>query len=262
MTDNAKVAIVTGGGTGLGAAISVGLAARGVRVVVNYARSAEEAEATAAAIRAKGGDAVAVRADVTDDTACRRLAEEAQARYGRIDILVNNAGTTTFSAHGNLDGLKAEDWHRIYGVNVVGAFQMTRAVVPAMKAAGFGAVVNVASIAGVTGIGSSIAYAASKGAMITMTLSLARALAPAIRVNAVCPGFIGTRWFSDRMSEEQYGALVGRMAESTPLKQAGTPDLVADAVLFLALDGARHITGETLLSDGGLHLELTPMRMG
>lgn len=262
MTDGAKVAIVTGGGTGLGAAVSAGLAARGVRVVVNYARSAAEAEETVSAIRAAGGEAVAIRGDVTDDTACRRLAEETVARFGRIDILINNAGTTTFAAHGDLDALKGEDWHRIYGVNVVGAYQMTRAAAPAMKAAGFGAVVNVASIAGVTGVGSSIAYAASKGAMITMTLSLARALAPVIRVNAVCPGFIGTRWFADRMSGEQYGALVERMAAATPLKQAGTPDLVADAVLFLALEGARHITGETLLSDGGLHLELTPMRMG
>ncbi|CAN0494176.1 unnamed protein product, partial [Phaeothamnion confervicola] len=151
------------------------------------------------------------------------------------------------------------EFHYIYGLNVVGPYQMTRAVTPAMKAQGKGAIVNVSSIAGVTGIGSSIAYAASKGALNTMTLSLARALAPEIRVNAVCPGFIGTRWFSDRMDDAGFQGMVEQQRKITPLKRAGTPDDIADSVVFFCAEGAEHITGETLLTDAGMHLNMAPL---
>ena len=138
----------------------------------------------------------------------------------------------------------------------VGAYQMIRAVAPAMKRDGWGAIVNVASIAGLFGIGSSSAYASSKGALITLTKSMTRALAPEIRVNAICPGFVGTRWFKDRMSPEAYAALVKRVEDVTALAHAGTTDEVADGVVFFCAEGAALVTGETLSIDAGAHLDL------
>ena len=254
-----KVAIVTGSATGIGAAVAEKLAARGASVIINYTKSRAEAEATQAAIQKIGAQSRIVQADVSSDADCRRLARETLDAFGRIDILVNNAGTTKIVDHADLEGLTAEDWHWIYGVNVVGAFQMIRACAPAMKAQGYGAVVNVSSIAGVAGIGSSVAYAASKGAMNTMTIDLARALAPEIRVNAVCPGFVGTRWFKDALGHDVHDKMVAMQEKITPLRRAGMPDDVADAVVFFCAEGAQHITGEFLMTDAGLHLSLTPL---
>ena len=251
-----KVAIVTGGGTGLGAAVSLGLAARGANVVVNYARSVEEAERTAEACRAQGVEAVAVKGDVDDDGACRAVVEAAVSRWGRVDVLVNNAGRTTFAAPDDLDALSDEDFLDIYRTNLLGAYHMIRACAPHMREAGFGAVVNISSIAGLTGVGSSIAYACSKGALNTLTLSLARALGPEIRVNAVCPGFIGTRWFSGPLGEAGMQRIIADQEAVTPLRRAGTPEDIAKSVLFLADEGSEHITGVTLVSDAGFHLDL------
>ena len=149
-----------------------------------------------------------------------------------------------------------QDFIDIYKVNVVGPYQMIRAVEPYMKKQKFGSVVNVSSIAGKTGIGSSIAYAASKGALNTMTLSLAKALGPEIRVNTVCPGFIGTGWFLDRFGEETFNRIVKDQDDITPLKRAGTTDDIAKSVIFFCLECGYHITGETLISDAGMHLSL------
>ena len=250
------VAIVTGSATGLGAAVALKLAAQGVRVVINYTKSLKEAEETLAQAKTLGVDAMLGQADIASDEDCRRIAKQTVDRWGRIDILVNNAGTTKFADHADLEALSADDFLNIYKTNVVGAFQMIRACAPHLKASGFGRVVNVSSIAGVLGVGSSVAYASSKGALNTMTLSLARALAPEIRVNAVCPGFIGTRWFSDRFGPEAYARIVEHNKEWTPLHRAGTPEDVAEAVAFFCGEGARHITGETLLSDAGHHLSI------
>ena len=253
-----KVAIITGSATGLGAAVALKLARRGVNVVINYSKSETEAVATAASCAALGAESLLVKANITSDADCRAMAKAALDKWGRIDILVNNAGGTVFADHKNLEALTADDFLKLTSLNVVGPYQMVRAVAPAMQAAGKGAVVNVSSIAAVTGIGSSIAYAASKGALNTMTLSLARALAPEIRVNAVCPGFIGTRWFSDRLEPDAYQGMVDQQRKMTPLKRAGTPDDIADAVVFFCAEGAEHITGETLITDAGMHLNLTP----
>lgn len=254
-----KAAIITGSAMGLGAAVAVKLAARGVNVVINYSKSEKEAREVAAECAALGVETLVVKANIADDADCRRLANETMEKWGRIDILVNNAGTSVFADHRNLDALSADDFHYIYGLNVVGPYQMTRAVAPAMKAGGKGAIVNVSSIAAVVGIGSSIAYAASKGALNTMTLSLARALAPEIRVNAVCPGFIGTRWFSDRLDADGYQGMLDTQRKITPLKRAGTPDDIADSVVFFCAEGAEHITGETLITDAGMHLNMAPL---
>jgi 3-oxoacyl-[acyl-carrier protein] reductase len=253
VTTSPQTAIITGSATGIGAAVARRLAAKGTHVVINYTKSADEAEATAAECRALGGEALVCRADVSRDEDCRRLAEAALGAWGRIDYLVNNAGTTVFAAQGNLDAVQAEDFRRIYDVNVIGAFQMVRAVAPAMKAAGRGAVVNVSSIAGLAGIGSSIAYAASKGALNTLTLSLARSLAPAIRVNAVCPGMVTTRWLQQGLGADRYNQMLAATEAATPLKRASGPDEIAEPVVWL-LDGASHITGEMISVDAGMHL--------
>jgi 3-oxoacyl-[acyl-carrier protein] reductase len=251
-----KVAIVTGSATGIGASVAIGLARRGANLIVNYSKSESEAQATAEAVRKTGGDVRVVQGNVAEDADCRKLAEAALEAWGRIDILVNNAGTTKFAAHSNLDALSAEDFQNIYAVNVIGAFQMVRACAPALKASGEGSVVNISSIAAIAGIGSSIAYAASKGALNTMTISLARALAPEIRVNAVCPGFVATPWFSGRFGQDAAARIAEEQAKAAPLNRAADGDEIARTVLFFCGPESRHITGEALLTDGGLHLNV------
>ncbi|MGD0143030.1 MAG: SDR family oxidoreductase [Rhizomicrobium sp.] len=251
-----KAAIVTGSATGIGAAVALGLARRGASVLVNYTKSEAEARATAELLRETGANVILAQGDVARDEDCRKLAAAAIDAWGRIDILVNNAGTTKFAAHGDLDALSAEDFTGIYSVNVIGPFQMIRACAKELKASGAGAVVNISSIAGVAGVGSSVAYAASKGALNTMTLSLARALGPEIRVNAICPGYVATRWFKDRFGVEAFERISKEQAAVTVLKRAGQPDDIADTVIFFCSPASRHITGEMLIVDGGLHLSL------
>ncbi len=249
-----NVAIVTGSAAGVGAATARLFATKGWNVVVNYSRSEDDAKATQAACEAEGVETLMVKADISDDSECRRLVEETIDKWGRVDALVNNAGTTKYVAHDDLEGLTPEDFERIFRVNVFGVYQMTRAVTPHMKAAGQGAVVNISSIAGVYGQGSSVAYAASKGAVNTMTYSLARSLAPEIRVNAICPGFITGRWQEAGMGgTEKYEARIAQVEETTPLRRANTPEDIAEAILWF-VDGARWVTGETLLVDAGSHL--------
>jgi 3-oxoacyl-[acyl-carrier protein] reductase len=247
------VAIVTGGGTGIGASVVRRLAARGVRCVINYAHSRDEAEALA---REVGGDAIAVQADIVEDAASRSLASAAHAAFGRIDFLVNNAGRTKYANHEDLDALEAEDFIDIYRLNTIAPFQMIRACAPALRAGDMGAVVNVASVAGVFGIGSSVAYAASKGALVTMTKSLARVLAPAIRVNAVAPGYVGTGWFEKRLGADAFARLNDRIAAATPMAIAAGPDDIAGPIEMLLDPMSRAITGETMLLDAGAHLDI------
>ncbi|MGH6951657.1 MAG: SDR family NAD(P)-dependent oxidoreductase [Vitreimonas sp.] len=246
---------MTGASTGLGAAMAVGAATRGARaVIVNYARSQMEAEATAEAVRAAGAEAVLAQGDVADDDACKAIVARAAA-YGRIDALVNNAGVTKFApAHGDLDALAAADFQHIFAVNVIAPFQMLRAARPLMEAAERASVLMISSIAGVTGIGSSVAYAASKGALNTMTLSLARVLGPKIRVNALCPGFIDTPWHEKGLPAEAVEHVREGARRMTPLQAASSAEDIADAALFFLSDASRHVTGETLLVDAGLHL--------
>jgi 3-oxoacyl-[acyl-carrier protein] reductase len=257
------VVVVTGASTGLGRAIAVETAQRGARaVIINYANSADEAGRTGALVQAEGAEAVLVQADVADDAACRRIAAAAEP-FGKIDALFNNAGITVFAGnHADMDAVNADDFQRLYAVNVIGAFQMIRAAKPLLeRATSVAGVVNTSSIAGVMGIGSSVPYAASKGALTTMTLSLARALAPKIRVNAVCPGFIDTPWFGRSVGEQGVERMRQAVAERTPLKVASTAEDIAGAAVFLASPAARHITGETLIVDAGTHLGQAPLAM-
>jgi 3-oxoacyl-[acyl-carrier protein] reductase len=259
-----RTCVITGSATGLGAAIARQMAQDGAaRLVLNYTKSRDEAEETARLCRAMGAEVSVVQGDVSDDAACRTIAA---AAGGRIDALINNAGVTRHVPnHADLDGLSAEDFHALYAVNVIGCFQMTRAsragLEASFAAAGQAAsVVMVSSIAGVTGIGSSVAYAATKGALNTMTLSLARALAPAIRVNALCPGFIDTRWFPSAYGEDRTAMIRENVRQSTPLRTASTPEDIAGVACFLAGPASRHVTGETLLADAGHHLGFAPLK--
>jgi NAD(P)-dependent dehydrogenase (short-subunit alcohol dehydrogenase family) len=253
-----KTAIVTGSSAGIGAAVALLLGRAGANVVVNYASSQSLADEVVAAIIAADGHAIAVKGDVARDGDCRTIADAAMDAFGAIDILVNNAGITKFAAHADLDALSEADFQRLYGVNVIGAFQMVRAALGGLTASGTGAVVNVASIAGTHGIGSSIAYAASKGALITMTKSLARALAPKVRVNAVCPGFVDSQWFVRAFGAEKAAAMAEDHKKTLPLDRVASPEDIAATVAFFAGPAARHVTGETLLVDGGLHLTVGP----
>lgn len=260
-----RIALVTGSATGLGRSIAVKLAERGADVIVNYSRSEAEAEEAADLCRAAGAQAEVVKANVADPEGCRALAEAA-GRRGRLDILVNNAGITRHARdHSDLDALSKQDFMDVYEVNVVGPYLMMQAAKPLLLAAHAqtgraSAVLNTSSIAGVKAIGSSIAYAASKGALNNMTVGLARALAPEIRVNAICPGFIGTRWFRQAMDDEAYQATVASVIATTPLEAASGPDDIADAAVFFLTDASRHVTGELLLVDAGLHLGKSPLK--
>jgi 3-oxoacyl-[acyl-carrier protein] reductase len=243
-----KVAIITGASSGIGAASALELSKRGWSVVVNYSKSAAEAQQVAAAC----SDAIAVQADVAEDAECRTLAQAALDRWGRIDALVNNAGTTKFVNHADLDGLTADDFLRIYRLNVVGPFQMTRACAPALKSSR-GAVVNVSSVAAQLGTGSSVAYASSKAALNAMTYSLARSLGPEVRVNAVCPGYVDTPWHHHGVGVERANQIAAHYASLVPLKDFARPDDVADCIVWL-IEGARQVTGEAIFVDGGLHI--------
>ncbi len=243
----AKTYVVTGSSSGVGAATALELARRGSAVVINYSKSATGAEETAQACLRAGGEAVVVRADVAQDADCRRLAAAALDKWGRLDGLVNNAGATKFASMRNLEALSAEDFHRIYSVNLVGAYQMIRACEAPLRAAR-GAVVNVSSIAGAMGIGSSFAYACSKGALNTLTLALARALGPDIRVNAVLPGFTETRWLKEGLGD-QYSQGREAYCERSALRTTMSPEEVAASIV--ALLESKKITGQLLTIDAG-----------
>lgn len=239
------VAIVTGGATGVGRAVALKVAARGGKVAVNYSRSEADAQQTRADAVAAGGEAIALQGDVADPAVAARLVDQTLGRFGRLDLLVNNAGTTEFISYPDLDAIGDETWDRIFDVNLKGAFFCARAAAKAMRRSGGGSIVNVASVAGLTGSGSSIPYACSKAAMIALTKALATALAPDVRVNAVAPGYIHTRWHAGH-DPEWYE----RTRQGIPLKQLGTAEDMADAVVALGLD-VTHATGQTLVVDGG-----------
>lgn len=251
-----KAAIVTGSATGVGSATARLLAEQGCNVVVNYTKSKAEAEETAEACRASGAKAITVQANVAEDADCAKLVQACIDAFGRLDHLVNNAGTTKFVDHHNLEGLDGDDFRWIYSVNVVGPYQMIKHAAPHMRKNG-GSVTNVSSIAGVTGLGSCIAYAASKGALNTMTLSLARALGPEIRVNAICPGMIQGKWLREGMGEQKYDSYLSHQMKTNPLQKVSTPEDNARAILMF-VQGSDLITGETLLVDGGFHLGFSP----
>ena len=250
-----RVAIITGSSSGIGAATAKELARRGWNVVVNYSKSAEAAQKVVADCKAKGGDAVAVQADVASDDDCKKLAQTAIDKWGRIDALVNNAGSTKFVPHAKLDGLSAEDFLHIYSTNVVSSFQMSRACGPALKKTGHGAIVNISSIASQWGTGSSIAYAASKGALNSMTYALARVMGPEVRVNAVLPGYVDTPWQTNQYGAEKAAEHAKAYASRNPLNASCSPEDVAESICWL-IEGAPKTTGQLVYVDGGTHMSV------
>jgi 3-oxoacyl-[acyl-carrier protein] reductase len=244
-----KVAIVTGSATGVGRATAIALARLGCGVVVNYTRSEAEARETLADVQALRVPALLARCDVSDDAAVRAMVQRTAGELGGIDVLVNNAGTTTFVAHADFEGLTEAVWDRTLAVNLKGPFCCTRAVAPYMKQRGAGAIVNVASVAGLRGVGSSIAYAASKAGLINLTMATARVLGPDIRVNCVAPGFIEGRWLAGGLGAN-YEAARERSAAAAPLRKVTTPDDIAQVIVAL-ITSADLVTGQTIAVDGG-----------
>lgn len=250
MVSSAKVAVVTGGGTGVGRATSLGLARLGYHVVVNYSRSRDDADKTVAEIQNLGVGGLAILADVADDSACREMVTTTMAEWGRIDVLVNCAGTTQFIPFGNLEQVTDDVWERLYKVNVVGAFHCARAVREPMLHAGGGVIINVSSVAAQLGQGSSIPYCCTKAALDNLTVSLARTLAPRIRVNGVAPGFIAGRWTQGGLGPN-YENIKQAYEQSLPLGRVCEPEDVAACILSL-ITGSELVTGQTLTVDSGM----------
>jgi 3-oxoacyl-[acyl-carrier protein] reductase len=240
-----KVAVVTGGGTGIGRAVCLRFAQEGCALAVNYSKSQQQAEEVVAAVQRMGVAGAAIRADVSQDREARALMHEAAERLGRLDILVNNAGFSRRIPHRDLEGMTEDLITRILAVNIKGPFYCVRAAVPHMLSNGGGAIVNITSDSAYDADGSSILYCAAKAALGNLTKAWARCLAPAIRVNAVAPGFVDTGFVDwDRAFIEKVGRL-------NPLGRLATVEDVANAVLFLATD-ATHVTAETILVNGGV----------
>ena len=243
MADVQRVALITGSATGVGRACAVRFAQLGFAVIVNYSKSEDEAVETARLCEEIGVPVQVIAATVADDAQVKGMIGHVVKAFGGIDVLVNNAGTTQFIAHADLDAVTDEIWDEIFQVNLKGAFYCSRAAMPYLRARQ-GSIVNVSSVAGQSGQGSSIPYCASKGAMNTLTKSLAKAFGPDVRVNAVAPGPILTRWLEGR--EEQ----IEKFLAQAPLGKAATPEDIADAVVFLAV-GTALTTGQILVVDGG-----------
>lgn len=262
MTDKpwaGRVVIVTGGSSGVGAAVCRMLAGQGACLLINYSRNPALAEQVVSQCTGLGGQALAVQGDVAEDADCVAIALAAQARWGRIDALVNSAGTTQFVPMSNLDGVEAEDFQRVYGVNAVGPFQMARAAAQHMKDGG--AIVNISSVAGQVGSGSSFPYVMSKAALNILTVGLARVLAPRIRVNAVLPGLIEGRWMRDGLGDEVYERVKTQYANTAALGKVSQPEQIASAVCWL-LEPDCVVTGQQIVVDAGFVLGKPPSATG
>ena len=247
---NKKVCVLTGSSSGIGAASAILFAQRGWDVCVNYSKDPVPAEKVAAVCRGHGADVLIERADVSDDAQCVKVAKRVKEHFGRCDTLVNNAGTTKFVDLKDLDGLDAADFQKIYAVNVIGPFQMTRAFAPLLRENSGAAVVNVSSIAPLLGGGSSIAYIASKGALNALTLVLARVLGPQIRLNVVAPGMVDSPWLRNGLGPERFAAMLRNYESTSALSTLVTPEDVAETIYYLGAIASK-TTGEVHLVDGG-----------
>ncbi|NBX54911.1 MAG: SDR family oxidoreductase [Betaproteobacteria bacterium] len=251
MNQTQRVAIVTGGGGGVGAATALMLAQRGYHLAITYQRNPDNAQQVVQACQALGVEAFAMAVNVAEDADCQALVQATHARWGRLDGLANCAGTTTFVPLTDMDAVNAKDFHDIYAVNAIGPFQMARA---AAKHMGDGAaIVNVSSLAAETGRGSSYPYVLSKAALNTLTISLARTLAPKIRVNGVMPGMIEGRWMRDGLGDASYERVKKDFSDLSALGKISQPEDIARAVVWL-LEPDAVITGQMLKVDAGFTL--------
>jgi len=249
MNSNKPAALVTGAATGIGRSAAIALAKNGYDIVVNFSRSEDAAKITANEAEAAGARTLLYRADVSDDTRVRAMLAATEKEFGRLDVLINNAGTTVDVEPKNFDDMTVEAWNRVFAVNVLGLFLVTRAATPLLKKSPNGCIVNTCSIAGLRPSAQPLPYAASKAAVANLTKTLANALGPQIRVNAVAPGWIEGEWMKRTLAENYEGLMV-RRAKYTPLKRCCTEDDVADSMLSLILHN-RFVTGEIVIVDGG-----------
>ncbi len=249
MSSDKPAALVTGASTGIGRSAAIALAKNGYDVVINFSRSEDAAKITARDAEAAGARTLLFRCDVSDDSRVRAMIAAVEKEFGRLDVLINNAGTTVDVEPKNLEGMTVEDWNRVFNVNVLGLFLVTRAAVPLLKKSSNGCIVNTCSIAGVRPSAQPLPYAASKAAVANLTKTLANALGPQIRVNAVAPGWVEGEWMQKTLGEN-YEGLFARRAKYTPLKRCCTTDDVADSMLSLILYN-RFVTGEIIIVDGG-----------
>lgn len=249
MSSEVKAALVTGASRGMGRSIAVALAQHGYDVGINFSRSRDQAEETAQLVRGCGRQALLLQADVADDAAVRAVVDSCARSFGRLDALVNNAGTTIDTPPEDLEGLRLEDWDRVFAVNVRGLFQVTRAAVPHLRQSPAASVVNMASVAGLRPSAQPFPYAASKAAVVNLTKTLARLLAPEVRVNAVAPGWVLGEWMEQTLGEN-YQRLMDRRAAHTPMRRVATPEDVAEAVVSL-VESNHLVTGEVVVVDGG-----------
>jgi len=250
MSDASRVAIVTGGGTGVGRETSLALGRLGYAVIVNYSRSRLEAQETVDELIGLGVHAHAFQADVASDQACREMVSFTLEKFARIDVLVNCAGTTDFIPFQDLEAVTDESWLRLYQVNVMGAFHCARAVREPMVNSGGGQIINVSSVAAQLAQGSSIPYCCTKAALDNLTVSLARTFAPRIRVNAVAPGFIAGRWTQAGLGSK-YDDIKQAYEKTLPLGRVCEPRDIADGIMSL-VTGSSMLTGQTLTVDGGM----------
>jgi 3-oxoacyl-[acyl-carrier protein] reductase len=248
MVGSRPAALVTGSASGIGRAAALRLARGGCDIAINYSRSAARAEQTVAELKDLGVDAIAIAADVSDDAAVKAMVAEVIDRFGKLDVLVNNAGTTSETPPDDLDGIDADDWDRVFAVNVRGLVQVTRAAAPHLRSAQ-GSIVNVASIVGLRPGPQPLAYASSKAAVISLNRTLSRVLAPEVRVNAVAPGWIAGEWM-ERTLGDNYDRLMERRAKFTPMQRNVTLDDVAESIWSLATSHP-FVTGEIVVIDGG-----------
>jgi 3-oxoacyl-[acyl-carrier protein] reductase len=249
MSSEKPTALVTGAATGIGRSAAIGLAKNGYDVVINFSRSEDAAKITVREAEAAGARTLLYRCDVSDEACVRDMLAATEKEFGRLDVLINNAGTTVDVEPKNLEEMKVEDWNRVFNVNVLGLFLVTRAAVPLLKKSPNGCIVNTCSIAGLRPSAQPLPYAASKAAVANLTKTLANALGPQIRVNAVAPGWIDGDWMKKTLAEN-YDGLMARRAKYTPLKRVCTNDDVADSMLSFILHN-RFVTGEIVIVDGG-----------
>jgi len=242
-------ALVTGGSRGIGRSTALELARHGFDVAITCSRSRDAAEVVAEEARGIGAKAIVLQADVADEPAVRGMVDDLLGRLGRLDALVNNAGTSTDTPQADIDGLSMADWDRVFAVNVRGLFQVTRACLPPLRQAPGAAIVNLASVAGVRPSAQPFPYAASKAAVVNLTRTLARALGPEIRVNAVAPGWMVGEWMEHSLGQD-YERLMERRAKGTPLRRCVTPDDVAVTIVNLIVSNP-FLTGEVVVIDGG-----------
>ncbi len=239
-----KTVLITGASRGIGAATARLFAENGYAVAINYSSSKEAAERLAAGITKQGGEAFAVQADVSKADDVKRMMEAVYARFGHLDVLIHNAGIAQQKL---LTDTEEAEWRHMMGVHLDGAYHCSKAVVPAMVQQGYGCILTVSSMWGVTGASCEVPYSAAKAGLIGFSKALAKELGPSnIRVNCVAPGVIQT----DMCASFDEDTLSG-LAEETPLGRLGTPKEVAESLLFLASDNASYITGQVLGVNGG-----------